>query len=270
MTDIRGRLKDFAAVFDDRFARWLTPEGDAPSELVDAVRYAALAPGKRLRPYLVSRCCELTGGDAERAWPAAAAIECIHAFSLVHDDLPAMDNDALVVLAFELLAAHVADGTLAGQLVLELARGAGWTGMIGGQSADITGQTLPPSEQLAGYIHERKTARLFESACRMGATLGGGEKVGIEACARYGQMLGRAFQIADDLLDVTAQADTMGKQTGKDAGASKQSFPQCVGIEASRRAAQASADAAVAAIERFGPDAEDLRALAVFVVDRNY
>ena len=291
--EIAQRLKDFASVFDDRFARLLAPDSQAPSELVEAVRYAALAPGKRLRPFLVGRCCELTGGTLDRAWPAAAAVECVHAFSLVHDDLPAMDDDdlrrgrptchkqfdeatailagdALVVFAFELLAAQVENTALAARLVLELARGTGWTGMIGGQSADIVGQRIPPERSLAEYIHERKTARLFETACRLGAMIGGGDELNIDACGRYGQMLGRAFQITDDLLDVTANADTMGKQTGKDADASKQTFPQCVGIEESRRAATASADHAIAALAPFGHHADDLRALAAFVVDRNY
>ncbi len=292
-TEVAHRLKEFATVFDARFARLLTPDPEAPPELVEAVHYAALAPGKRLRPHLVCRCCELNGGDVEHAWPVAAAVECVHAFSLVHDDLPAMDDDdlrrgrptchkqfdeatailagdALVVFAFELLTVHVADSALAARLVLELARGIGWTGMIGGQTADITGQRKPPTKSLVEYIHERKTARLFETACRLGAMIGGGDQSNIDACGRYGQMLGRAFQIADDLLDVTSTTDTMGKQTGKDARASKQTFPQCVGIEGSRQAAKQAADHAVAALAPFGDDADDLRGLAVFVVDRNY
>ena len=169
------RLKEFARQFDQRFERFLQPDDEVPSELVEAICYSALGPGKRIRPYLVIRCCELAIGRSEDAWPAAAAVECVHAFSLIHDDLPAMDDDdvrrgrptchkkfgeatailagdALVVLSFELLARHVEDPALSIRLVQELARGTGWVGMIGGQTADLHGQSRPPTFELAQYI----------------------------------------------------------------------------------------------------------------------
>ncbi len=285
-------IREFAAAFNARFEAFLEPSGDVPPRLADAVRYSALAPGKRLRPYVLTQSCQLVGGTVEQAASAAAAVECIHAFSLIHDDLPAMDDDelrrgrptchrrfdeatailagdTLVVLAFELLSRQ-GDRDVAGRLVLELADGAGWCGMIGGQAADIAGQSEAPNRALAEYIHQRKTARLFETACRMGALAGHGDEAAIAALGRYGQMLGRAFQIVDDLLDVTSSATTLGKETRKDAKASKQTFPRCVGLEDSRAAARDAAAAAVAALSPFGPEGDDLRALAHYVIDRDY
>lgn len=292
-TSFSKSLEDFASEFDRRFGEYLTPGDDVPSELVKAIRYSALAPGKRIRPYLVVRCCELVGGRAADAWSIAAAVECVHTFSLIHDDLPAMDDDdlrrgqptchkkfdqatavlagdALVVLAFELLTRHVKDQAVAARMVLELALGTGWAGMIGGQTADILGQSKPSVLELASYIHKRKTASLFKTSCRLGAMAGRGDTDTIAICGRFGQSLGRAFQIADDLLDVTSTAEELGKKVGKDAVANKQTFPQCVGIERSRTAAREEAKAAIAELSTFGPQADDLRALARYVVDRNY
>ena len=223
----------------------------------------------------------------------AAAVECVHAFSLVHDDLPAMDDDdlrrgrptchkrfgeavailagdALAVLAFEVLCRHTTDEKLACRMCHELATGTGCAGMIGGQAVDIIGQSSPPTLDLATYIHERKTARLFESSCRLGAMVGGGSGESTHSLGQYGQKLGRAFQIADDLLDLTSTPERLGKRVGKDAEARKQTFPQCVGIDGSRMAAREAAGAAIAELESFGPEADDLRALATYVVDRNY
>ena len=287
------RLRDFAVEFDRRFGDYLTPRSDIPCELLEAIRYSALAPGKRIRPYLVVRCCELAGGSREDAWAVAAAVECVHTFSLVHDDLPAMDDDdlrrgrptthkqfgeavailagdALLVLAFELLAHHVADRRLAGEMVLELAERTGWAGMIGGQAADIAGQSQSPSLERTQFIHERKTAALFEAACRLGAMAGRGQPDAITALGGFGRCLGRAFQIADDLLDVISTAEKSGKAVGKDVAAGKQSYPRCVGVERSRAAANAAAAAAVAELERFGAAADDLRELARYVASRAF
>ncbi len=287
------RLRAFAAEFDRRLDAYLKPTGDVPPELLAAVRYSVLAPGKRLRPYLLTRCCELAGGDLNRAWPVAAAVECVHAFSLIHDDLPAMDDDdlrrgqptchkkfteatailagdALVMLAFELLARHVEDSALAGQLVLELASGAGWAGMTGGQAADLQGAKRPPSMERVEYIHAHKTARLFEASCRLGVIVAEGDPDTLEALGTYGQMVGRAFQIADDLLDVTASAETLGKGVGKDVQAGKQTYPQCVGIRESRAAAESAIEAALRAIDTLGSEVDELRALARYAADRNY
>ena len=287
------RLRAFAAEFERRFEAYLSPTHDVLPDLLEAVRYSALAPGKRIRPYLVIRCCELVGGRRANAWPIAAAVECIHTFSLIHDDLPAMDDDdlrrgrptchkqfgeatailagdAMVVLAFALLAQHVTKACKVRELVSELTVGTGWSGMIGGQTADIQGESKPTSLSLAEYIHERKTASLFATSCRLGAIAGDGDTDLVDTLGRFGRWLGRAFQISDDLLDVTSDAETLGKETAKDTEAGKQTFPRCVGIEKSRAAARSAVASGIAELTRFGRSADDLRSLAANVVDRNY
>lgn len=293
MTEPPTSLMNFAAQFDAQLNEYLRTTSDVPAELLEAVRYSVLAPGKRIRPYLVVRCCELVGGSRDDAWPVAAVVECVHAFSLVHDDLPAMDDDdvrrgqptthkkfgeamailagdALVVLAFELLARHVSDRHLAGEMVLELAERTGWGGMIGGQAADIEGQSQSPSLDRTQYIHERKTATLFEGACRLGAMAGRGTAADVAALGRFGRCLGQAFQIADDLLDVTSTAEKLGKKTSKDGVAGKQTYPRCVGVEQSRAAAKAAADAAIAEIEGYETTADDLREIAAYAASRSF
>jgi len=293
MTSPPNVLSIFAAQFDGHLNGYLQTTNNVPSELLEAVRYSVLAPGKRIRPYLVVRCCELVGGSRDSALPAAAAVECVHAFSLVHDDLPAMDDDdlrrgrptahkqfgeamailagdALVVLAFELLARRVRDRRLAGEMVLELAERTGWAGMIGGQAADIAGQSQDPSLDRTQYIHERKTAALFAGACRLGAMAGRGTVADVSALGRFGRCLGLAFQIADDLLDVTSTKEKLGKMTGKDVTARKQTYPRSVGVERSRETAGAAAADAKAELSRFGAAASDLRELADYAVSRGF
>lgn len=288
---ITETLAKWAEGFESKLAQLLNPTDEAPTELVEAMRYAALGGGKRLRPFLVTRCCELCGGSADDALPAAAAIECVHVFSLVHDDLPAMDDDdlrrgrptchkkfsewlailagdGLLTYAFELISTHVKDPARATAIVRELATRTGWSGMIGGQVADIQGENQPPTRERAEYVHIRKTAALFVGACRMGALSAGASADRVAKMGDFGLHLGCAFQIADDLLDVTATADELGKQTGKDASAGKQSFPAAIGVDASRQAAQEQADRALAVLSDFGPEADDLRQLAMFVVSR--
>ena len=293
MTSLPNPLSNFAAQFDRHLNDYLQTTSGVPAELLEAVRYSVLAPGKRIRPYLVVRCCELVGGSRDDAWPVAAAVECVHAFSLVHDDLPAMDDDdirrgrptthkqfgeamailagdALVVLAFELLTCHVADRHLACEMVLELAQRTGWAGMIGGQAADIASQSEKPSLERTLYIHDRKTAALFEAACRLGALAGRGTVADGSALGRYGACLGRAFQITDDLLDVTSTTEKLGKKAGKDGAAGKQTYPRCVGVEQSRAAAKAAADAAIVEIAGYGTTADDLREIAAYASSRNF
>ncbi len=285
-------LRTFITQFDRELDRYLGV-GEIPAELLEAMRYSVLAPGKRIRPYLVVRCCELVGGSRDDAWPAAAAVECVHAFSLVHDDLPAMDDDdvrrgqptthkkfgeamailagdALVVLAFEILARHVRDQRLVGEMVLDLAQRTGGAGMIGGQAADIAGQTQSPSLDRTQFIHRHKTAALFEAACRLGALAGRGSSAHSAALGRFGASFGLAFQIADDLLDVNSTKDILGKAAGKDTAAGKQTYPRSVGVGQSRAAAEAAAADAVAALEPFGAVADDLSELARYVVSRSF
>ena len=290
---ILEHLRSFAGEFEERFRELLKPAGDVPSTLRAAMVYTALAPGKRVRPYLVARCCDLVGGSRGKVWAPAAAVECIHSFSLIHDDLPAMDDDdlrrgrptchrefgeavailagdALSILAFELLGAADFESATKARMVHVLATCAGWYGMIGGQTADVLGESQPPSLEMARYIHARKTAALFEASCRIGALAGGAERADEDRLGTFGRLFGEAFQIADDLLDLTATTETMGKRVGKDASAGKQTFPRCVGMDRSRKAALERADEASDLLALYGEAASDLRQLARYAADRNY
>jgi len=225
------------------------------------------------------------------ARPAAVAIECVHAFSLVHDDLPAMDDDdlrrgrptchkaygegmailagdALLTLAFEILSTRTDNVRTAMAAVRELARATGWSGMIGGQTIDILSENEPPQQSLVERIHALKTARLFECSARLGAISAEADEPRASAAGAFGHQLGLAFQIADDLLDVTGNAQQLGKSVSKDAIAGKQTYPAAVGLEASFKAADQAARQAIETLNIFGPCSEDLRELARFVVER--
>ncbi|MEK6676873.1 MAG: polyprenyl synthetase family protein [Planctomycetota bacterium] len=287
-------LQTFASRFDQYLGTLITVENNEVDRVLrEAMAYALLSPGKRLRPFLVVRCCELVGGREDDALASAAAVECVHAFSLVHDDLPAMDNDdvrrgrptchkkfgeamailagdALVVLAFQVLAERYENSRVVSGVVKELAEATGWSGMIGGQAADILGEKSAADVKLTATIHQKKTARLFRAACRIGGMAGNGSTEQVESLGRYGETLGRAFQIADDLLDVTGNSLKIGKETGKDASAGKQTYPRSVGIEESRRIALGLADEAIQTISGFGVEADALRDLAGYAVARDY
>ena len=286
-------LQRFAETFDARFSSFLQEAKDVPPALATAMQYSALAPGKRFRPFLVDQCCLLAGGDSDAALPAAVAIECVHAFSLIHDDLPAMDDselrrgrptnhvrfgeamailagDALLTLAFEILTRPSPHPARDVALTRELALATGHEGMIAGQVADMEGESLPPDLERVEYIHERKTGRLIAAACRMGVIAAGGPPRLVHELGEFGARLGRAFQIADDLLDLTATADRTGKAVRKDHQTGKQTYPAGVGVDGSRAAARAAAESAVAALRHYGEEARSLRGLAAFVVERAF
>jgi len=284
-------LAAWARGFEPQLEAMLRPGPGVPPVLAEAMRYSVQAGGKRVRPYIVTRTCELCGGAPDKAVPAAVAIEYVHTFSLVHDDLPAMDDDdlrrgrptchkvfgeavailagdALLALAFETLATRLEDPAIARAAVAELAAATGWAGMIGGQTVDIQSEQEPPKLALVQEIHRYKTARLFECAARLGAISARADGPRTAAAAEFGHHLGLAFQIADDLLDITGDRQLLGKAVAKDAAAGKQTYPAAAGVEQSRRAADQACRRAVAALDVFGPDADDLRALAQFVVER--
>ena len=290
---IAERLARWADAFEPTLSEMLTPDPEVDPTLAEAVRYAVCDGGKRVRPFIVTRICELCGGSAAAAAPAAVAIECVHAFSLVHDDLPAMDDDdlrrgrptchrafgeaiailagdALFGLAFEISAQRIDDPQVAAAVVAELARASGWAGMIGGQTTDILSEEKPTDLALVQRIHRYKTARLFECAARLGAICGRVDAATTTAVATFGAQIGLAFQIADDLLDVTGTTESMGKAVAKDADAGKQTYPAAVGHDASRDAAREAMSRAIDALDVFGPDGDDLRQLARFVVERRH
>lgn len=261
------------------------------SRLVAAVSYSVQAGGKRLRPILVLECCRVCGGATAAAGPAALALELVHTFSLVHDDLPAMDDDdlrrgrptnhkvfgeALAILAgdwlvthaFGLLAAAPVPAEIVPRLVAALAEGT--EAMIAGQAADIEGEDRPTDGELVRYIHRHKTAALIETACRLGALCAGAERPEQDSLACFGRHLGLAFQITDDLLDAGGAEARLGKRVGKDAAASKQTWPAAFGTLESVAQAEREVAAAVAALEPFGPRAQRLRELAEYVLRRDH
>jgi geranylgeranyl diphosphate synthase type II len=291
--NVEELLKRHASAVDAYLHRVLARLTDAPPRLVKSITYSLTAGGKRLRPTLVLECCHACGGDSDNssALAAAGALELIHTFSLVHDDLPAMDDDdlrrgkptnhkvfgeamailagdAMMTLAFETLAID-AEANLAPALIRELASAAGPVGMIGGQTLDIEGENQNLTLEQLQRIHRMKTGALLTCACRMGALAAGATSTQFEAVTRYGRHLGLAFQIVDDLLDVTSTPQELGKHTNKDAGGGKNTYPQLLGIEGSRAEAQKQVDSAIASIASLGDLAQGLRDLARFVIARS-
>jgi geranylgeranyl pyrophosphate synthase len=271
----------------------LAEQRDIQADLQESLRYTLSGPGKRIRSALVLWCCELIAGrDNSKARIAAAALEMVHTYSLVHDDLPAMDDDdlrrgrptchkafdeatailtgdGLLTLAFEILADRIDDPVLAVKLIGELARAAGPAGMIAGQVADLKAENTVGSVPMLEYIHTNKTAKMFRCAARMGALCGGANPEPLEALGRYGLKIGLGFQITDDILDVSASSEQLGKTAGKDIKAAKCTYPAVVGIEKAKELERNLAREAVALLEPFGANAEVLRQLAVALLDRN-
>lgn len=262
-----------------------------PSALADAIRYALLGGGKRLRPILAWHCAAAVGADPVLSLPSGAAVEFIHAFSLVHDDLPGLDNDdlrrgrptlhkatseamailagdAMLTMAFQALLEQTPNPSLAGRLARELAQGT--TGMIAGQVYDTLGgfpPALSPADRLA-LVHRNKTGALIRAACRMGALAGGADPRQLDALTRFGEAIGLMFQIVDDLIDVTQSAEHAGKRTQKDQGAGKLTYPVVMGVEASRQAVERTLAEALDALAPLGPAAKPLADLARYLAVR--
>ncbi len=263
-----------------------------PSNLLDAVRYSVLAGGKRLRPVLTLLSCDAVGGRRADAMNAAAAMELIHAFSLVHDDLPAMDDDclrrgqptlhvhageamailagdAMMSLAFELVSgAHGDDKARCSAVTVELARGT--TSMIGGQVYDTLGgfpDGMGDRERLE-LIHRNKTGALIRVACRIGGICGEADAKQLDALTRYGEAVGLMFQIVDDLLDVTQSSEHLGKTAGKDETAGKLTFPSTIGLERSQAEVQRLLEVAREAVAPLGEPAGGLQELAGYLAVR--
>lgn len=287
-------LQNKAQFVNDTLGRLLAGHTEINGDLKEAMKYTLFAPGKRIRSALVLWCCELVGGKTNRnAEIAAAAIEMVHTYSLVHDDLPAIDNDdlrrgsptchkafdeatailagdALLTLAFEILATDIDDAAIAVRLVHELADAAGPAGMIAGQMADLKAplNKTQATEQQLRAIHTNKTGKMFRCAAVMGAVCGGANKSQLESLSQYGLKIGLGFQIADDILDVCASSEQLGKTAGKDARADKCTYPAVVGIEKSKQLAKKLADEAAALLAPFDTKADTLRRLAIALLER--
>ncbi len=268
-------------------------DADTPPHLADAIRHSLLAPGKRLRPLLVLMACQACGYDHRAALPAACAVEMIHTYSLIHDDLPAMDDDdlrrgrpschaafgeatailagdALLAQAFELLVTDTSPPDLAASCCGELARAAGPSNLVGGQEDDLAAQFTDLGYDQLQRIHRRKTGAMIRVSLRLGGIVARAEDSRLMALDAYGERIGLAFQIVDDLLDLEGTAESLGKRTGKDDGRGKLTFPAVLGKEESRRRAEELVAAAIDAIQPLGPPAEPLAALARYVLERKH
>jgi geranylgeranyl diphosphate synthase type II len=290
--DFKSRLEQKTVQVNRAIAHLLESTDDMHPRIAEAMRYTLEAPGKRIRAAMALFCCEIVSGKTNKnAEIAAAAIEMVHTYSLVHDDLPAMDDDdfrrgrpschrqfdeatailagdTLLTFAFELLAKKISDPAMAARLIASLASAAGGAGMVGGQMADLLAENEKGSLKLLKYIHTNKTAKMFEVACAMGAIAGGATKSQIKHLADYGLKIGLGFQVADDILDVTAGTEQLGKTAGKDAAQGKLTYPALVGLEKSKQLAQKITADAIAALKIFGKNADTLRQLAHVMLDR--
>ena len=288
---LSGLLAPYAARVEADLKRWLI-EPDTPDALAEAMRYCVLGGGKRLRPALVQMAAEAAGGrcDDEPVARAGAAVELVHCYSLVHDDLPAMDDDALRrgratahVRFGEAMAILVGDALLtrafgivagagerAAEMAGELARGAGPAGIIAGQAADMDLCRVPPGPEGLRFIHARKTAALFRAAAVMGAVAAGAARDQRDALAQYAESLGLAFQLVDDMLDVTGQAEMLGKTPGKDARAGKRTHAAEMGLRRSAEIARELTCRALEALAPLGTRARTLRRLAELLTERTH
>ncbi|MGB3672729.1 MAG: geranylgeranyl diphosphate synthase CrtE [Phormidesmis sp.] len=266
-----------------------------PEKIYESMRYSVLAGGKRLRPILCLATCELLGARSAIAMPTACALEMVHTMSLIHDDLPAMDNDdyrrgkltnhkvygedvavlagdALLTYAFE----HIATQTKGAEplkildVVARLGKAVGAAGLVGGQVVDLASEGTAVDEQTLTFIHMHKTAALLEVSVTSGAILAGADSSAIDRLTRYAQRIGLAFQIVDDVLDITSTSETLGKSVGKDIAAQKATYPSLWGLETSRRKAEQLVAEAIAELRDFGERAKPLVAIAQYITARTH
>ena len=289
--DLADSMAERRAVVDAALERWLPQPAVPPPVIHEAMRYSVFAGGKRLRPMLALWGCEAAGGKMEDAIPAAVALELIHTYSLVHDDLPAMDDDdfrrgrptchkvygeaiailvgdALLTYAFQVLADPTTNGVPAArrlQIIAEISAAAGSVGMVGGQTMDIQaeGRALDPATLLT--LHAKKTGALLRVSLRVGGLAGGADDVALASLTRYGERLGLAFQIVDDILDIEGSSAEMGKSAGSDLRKHKATYPAVFGLDASRKEAARLLEEARQAACPLGASGAVLIALADFV-----
>lgn len=293
MFELDAYLKSRRVIVDTALAARLPPETERPAVLHKAMRYPVLAGGKRLRPILCMAACEAVGGKTEAALLPGLAIEILHTYTLVHDDLPCMDDDtlrrglptthvvygeanallagdALLTLAFEWLAETVTPPPYPPtQLAAELARAAGSRGVVGGQVEDLEAEGKAPDAGLVDFIHRNKTAALIRAATRMGGFCGGASPQALDGLTRYGEAAGLAFQIADDILNVTSTAEQLGKPVGSDQHHKKLTYVAVHGLDRSRTRAEELVAQAIAGVRGLPGDPQPLIALAEHVVRRS-
>ncbi len=293
--NLESYLADRRRMVDDALEHALAPADGVPQRLLDAMRYAVFSGGKRIRPILAIAACEAVPAPAHRVLPFACAVEFIHCYSLVHDDLPAMDDDdlrrgrptlhvaydeahailtgdALLTEAFRVAAegarAAGVPAERAVAIIAAIAAGSGAAGMVGGQVADLAAEGAAANLALVESIHRRKTGALIAAAIESGALAGGAEGERLAALRRYAQALGLAFQVADDIMDATASTAVTGKREGGDAEHGKATYPAVLGLDDARRVGRELLAQCLAATAPLGESAEPLRAIASFVVER--
>ena len=294
--DLKVYLKEQCARIDEALDCFLPRETELPHSIHKAMRYSIFAGGKRVRPILMLAACQAVGGDSGRAIPAACAMEMIHTYSLIHDDLPAMDDDdfrrgnptnhkvfgeAIAVLAGDALLTEAfklasdsrftvgcePSGLLA--VIHEIATCAGSYGMVGGQVVDMESEGRHDIDlATVQYIHTHKTGALIKASVVAGALLGGAAGQQLAAITRYGEAAGLAFQIADDILDIEGTTEEIGKDAGSDEARGKATYPAVMGLAAAKVEAQSMMDEALRALKIFGAEADPLREIARYIVQR--
>ncbi|MCL0063000.1 polyprenyl synthetase family protein [Peptococcaceae bacterium] len=295
MPDFLQQLKQYSKLINEALDDLIPPSSDYPELIHEAMRYSLMAGGKRLRPALVIGAAQAVGCNYERVLPTACAFELIHTYSLIHDDLPAMDDDdyrrgkptchkvygeamailagnALLTLAFELIAKNA--DTVPAELVLrvirEVAVAAGSKGLVGGQVVDIVSSSENVSKEVLEYIHRHKTGALLRAAVRCGAILGGADEKQLTALTTYAENLGLAFQIVDDILDVKGDSSKIGKSVGSDEKNKKATYPAVYGLKAAEQKVIQLTENAIKALEMFGKESGFLRSAAYFNANRDF
>jgi geranylgeranyl diphosphate synthase, type II len=294
--DLKKYLKERCQMVDEALEKFLPAADELPASLHKSMRYSVFAGGKRVRPILMLAACEAVGGDIGQAMPAACAMEMIHTYSLIHDDLPAMDDDdfrrgnptnhkvfgeavailagdALLTEAFILLSSpEYAAKTGAARLlpvIREIAWCAGSHGMVGGQVVDMESEGKGDIDlATVQYIHTHKTGALIKASVKAGALLGGADEAGLAAMTRFGEAVGLAFQIADDILDIEGTTEEIGKDAGSDEARGKATYPAVVGISEAKKRASELVEMAIAALAVFDEKADPLRETAKYIVYR--
>jgi geranylgeranyl diphosphate synthase type II len=290
-------LQEMKNLIDAALDQYLPPAEKFPASLHQAMRHILFGGGKRLRPILALSAGDMVGGKISDILPCACALELIHTYSLIHDDLPAMDDDdyrrgiltthkkfgeatailagdALLTEAFQLLSCEKVTKSFSPRVLIEvineLALASGSGGMIGGQVVDMESEGREIDLPLLEYIHTHKTGALILASVRMGVKLGGGGAKEVEALTRYGESVGLAFQITDDLLNIEGEKEEMGKTPGTDATKSKATYPQLLGLSESKRRSEDLITSACIALEPFGSRADILKEIATFIISRRY
>ena len=291
---LEAYLRDRRRIVEEALFKYLPAENNTPAEIYKAVRYSVFAGGKRIRPILCLAAAEACGGNIASSMPVACSLELIHTYSLIHDDLPSMDNDdfrrgkptchkvfgeniailagdALLTEAFVLLSrAEKVDSSAEKLLVVihEIAQAAGIAGMVGGQTLDVLSEKSSPDLEVLQQIHRRKTGAMIKAAVVSGAIMSDAPKDKIQALADYGMNIGIAFQIADDILNVEGDRELMGKETGSDKALGKVTYPSLMGMDYAKQELQNSIDKAMICLAVFDKRALPLRQIARYIMER--